>query len=170
MALIKLTGNLWSLESVEVEAGDIVKAKLDTENYTEEDGVYMCDGYRIFTKPNPNDKYETDWAGEIVETSKVQMTVTTAQFEKALQEYMDKQFNCQEECCRITAADNERCNPQPEPVKSAMTITTEARDVAVKAVGRALNPGKKFFSLDIAYTATDAALTALGISVEGENA
>lgn len=66
-------------------------------------------------------------------------------------------------------ADNERCNPQPEPVKSAMTITTEARDVAVKAVGRALNPGKKFFSLDIAYTATDAALTALGISVEGEN-
>ena len=73
------------------------------------------------------------------------------------------------ESVEVEAADNERCNPQPEPVKSAMTITTEARDVAVKAVGRALNPGKKFFSLDIAYTATDAALTALGITVEGED-
>lgn len=57
-----------------------------------------------------------------------------------------------------------------ESTKVQMTITSEARDVAVKAEGRALNPGKKFFSLDVAYTATDAALTALGISVEGENA
>lgn len=94
-ALIKLTGDLWSHRSVEFEVGDIVKARLDTENYKKEDGVYLYDGYEIFTKPHPNDKYESDWAGEIVgqvETPEVRMTVTTAQFEKALQRYMASQY------------------------------------------------------------------------------
>lgn len=83
-ALIKLTGRDWPLAGLEV--GSVVKAKLDTEFYTEEKGVYLYDGYEIFTKPNPKDVYENVWAGEVVgqvDTPEKQIVISPEQFEKA---------------------------------------------------------------------------------------
>lgn len=133
--LVKLTGAGWITEN---SVGHIVEAVPHT-GYPARKGVYYWKGYEIFTQPDTDDHYETEWAAEIFE----------------------------------------RCNPQPEPVKSAMTITQEQLEKAARA----------FFEWDTEYhpepkptwdnrteeqtdvwkEGVSTILTTLGISVEGEN-